>query len=261
MASVVDQGAGQTSASWMPSSSSEVRVPAAPRRRRGRLPASLGVAVVAGLMAMLFTLAAGRQDDAVQVTVAAQSIRAGERIEAGDLRYADISGSASVLSSLVRRIDARSLIGQVATQPIAAGTMVSTSDVAPEAGPGQQRAMSFAVDVDRAVGGAIRAGDRIDVIDGSVPSYVLVDAEVLAVAQPATGALATRRNYAITVAVDAESALRLAAAIQAGKLELVRATGAPAIAAPAIVPAAGIEAEAPAASAEPAVPIPVPAGG
>ncbi len=259
MASVVDQEAG---AGWT-SPGGETRVPAPPRRRRHRIPASLGVAVVAGLMAMLLTLAASRQDDVVQVVVAAQSIRAGERIEAGDLRYADISASDSVLSSLVRRSDARSLIGQVVTQPIASGTMVSASDVAPEAGPGQQRAMSFALDVDRAVGGAIRAGDRIDVIDGSVPSYVLTGAEVLAVAQPSSGALTTRHSYVITVAVDADSALRLAAAIQAGKLEVVRATGAP-----AIVATGGVEIEAPLATAEtvpaiaePDVLIPAPPGG
>lgn len=256
MASVVDRGAGPSESAWTPSTGGEVRVAPAPRRRRRRVSASLGVAVVAGILAMLFTLAAGRQGDAAQVAIAARDIRPGERLSVDDLRYADISTSDSVLAGLVPRSEARSLVGQVAVQPIGAGTMVARSALAPEAGPDQQRAMSFAVEAERAVGGALRTGDRIDVIDGSLPAYVLTGAEILAVVRPSSGALTAQRGYSITVAVDEQSALRLAAAIQAGKLEVVRATGAP-----AIVPLAGADVEDPQASAGSTEPAPAAVGG
>ncbi len=57
--------------------------------------------------------------------------------------------------------------------------------------------------------------------------YVLVDAAVIAVDTPAAGPLSRGSDdLTISLVVDADGARRLAAALEAGSVSLVRATGA-----------------------------------
>ncbi|HZJ47697.1 MAG TPA: RcpC/CpaB family pilus assembly protein, partial [Acidimicrobiia bacterium] len=118
------------------------------------------------------------------------------------------------------------LIGMVVTRSIPSGTLLFERDLfMPSA---TVRAMSIPVDPEHAVGGTLRAGDRVDVLqsaDGAA-RYVLVGAEVLTVSDGSSGALGGSGRYAITVALDAESALEIAAALSEGTLDLVRSTGA-----------------------------------
>ena len=77
----------------------------------------------------------------------------------------------------------------------------------------------------------MNVGDRVDVIsaDGPLPAYVVRNAEVIGVApRRGSGGLSSSPTgqFYVTVAVEAEPALRLAAAIRAGKLEILRSTGA-----------------------------------
>lgn len=67
--------------------------------------------------------------------------------------------------------------------------------------------------------------DVLQSADGAA-RYVLVGAEVLTVSDGSSGALGGSGRYAITVALDAESALEIAAALSEGTLDLVRSTGA-----------------------------------
>jgi len=218
-----------------------------PVRARGvlsRVPPSLAVAVVAGLLAMVTFLVATGTRSGTQVAVAGADVPAGQPLERSGLRYVDVNASPQVLSTLVSVGDLGALRGYVATHTIRAGTVISRSDLTPPAAAAAQRSMSFPIDTEHAVGGALRPGDVVDVIDGAPesatgPVYVLTGAEVLAVGRQSTGALSGGSKYSLTVAVDADSGLGLAAAVAHGKVEVVRASGAVPASPTAAPPGAG----------------------
>ncbi|MDP9389220.1 MAG: RcpC/CpaB family pilus assembly protein [Actinomycetota bacterium] len=202
-------------------------VPTPPRRPvTTRVPPSLALAVVAAVLAALFYLRATGGPEGVLVAVAARDIAAGEAVGAGDFRFSEVATSSRVLATLVPRKDLAALDGAIATRGIVEGSPLLRADLVAPAAGGVQRAMSLPVEREHAVGGALRPGDRVDVIDGAEGSYVVTNTEVLAVPNLSSGTLSATGDYAITIAVDAQGALRLAAAIAGGKVEVVRSTGA-----------------------------------
>jgi hypothetical protein len=84
------------------------------------------------------------------------------------------------------------------------------------------------VPLEHAAGGALRPGDRIDVISVSdgVARYVAVDLGVISVAEGASGSIGSSLAFHVVVAVEASDALELAEALDTGSVELVRSTGA-----------------------------------
>lgn len=215
-------------------------VPAPPRRPvTTRVPPSLALAVVAAVLAALFFLRATGGPEGVLVAVAARDIAAGEAVAIGDLRFSEVAASPRVLATLVPRKDLAALDGTIATRGIVEGSPLLRADLVAPAAGGGQRAMSLPVEREHAVGGALRPGDRVDVIDGAEGSYVVTDAEVLAVPSLSSGTLSGTGTYAITIAVDAQGALRLAAAIAGGKIEVVRSTGADVLPPPTAVATGG----------------------
>ena len=207
------------------------RLAAPPKRRLlSRMPTSLVVAIVAGLFAMGGFLVVTSSHTGSQVAVAARDLRAGEAIDAGALRFIDLTATESVLATMVRPADMEAIRGSVATHSIAAGSIVSRSDLAPAAAPAQQRAMSIPIEPEHAVGGTLQRGDLVDIVDasGTEAVYVVTGAEVLTVGrQKAKGLGGVSSKYAVTIAVDERAALRLSGAIERGKMDIVRATGAP----------------------------------
>lgn len=204
-----------------------------------RVSPGLALAVVAGVLAALFYLRATGGPDGVPVAIAARDIPAGEAVGIGDLRFSEVVASPRLLAKLVPRGELGALNGSITARSVAEGSPLLRADLVTAAASGQQRAMSLPVEREHAVGGALRPGDRVDVIDGADGSYVVTDAEVLAVPNLSSSDLAGTRNYAITIAVDAQGALRLATAIAGGKVEVVRSTGAEAIPAPTAAPVGG----------------------
>jgi hypothetical protein len=88
--------------------------------------------------------------------------------------------------------------------------------------------MSLPVPVEHAAGGALVEGDRVDVIsviDGNA-AFVAADLEVVAVSENPSGAIGSIGEYHVVVSVTADAALDLAAALDAGSVEIVRSTGA-----------------------------------
>lgn len=187
--------------------------------------------IVAGLLT--FVLVAGALRDRAQtvaVAVAAHDIASGATVTAADVRVVELASSSPLRASVLSpsALDAGA---QVATRRIAAGEPMLPSSLAGAAAPGGLRAMSIPVAAEHAVGGELGVGDRVDVIsaDEGRVEYVVRGAEVIGVAprRSASGlASSSGGQFYVTVAIEPGDALRLAGAINGGKIELVRSTGA-----------------------------------
>lgn len=207
-------------------------VEAATARRSllSRLSAGHLAMLVAALLAFLVNFSVLRSaDTTVPVAVAAADIRAGQAVAPQLFDFSRIAADDGLLATLVGAQAVSALDGYIADRAIAAGELLRRSDLRPPGAPADQRAMSVPIGRDHAVGGALAAGDRVDVItvSGGQASYVVTAAEVLAINDGAAPGVLGGGGFSVTIAVDADTALRLAAAIRAEALEVVRTTGAP----------------------------------
>jgi Flp pilus assembly protein CpaB len=162
------------------------------------------------------------------VAIAAGELRAGQTLSAADLAFTDLRAEPALLATLLEPAGLPGVEGWVVTSAVGPGELLRAGDLQPPSAPAAQRAMSIPVDPQHAVAGDLQAGDRVDVIEveGRTASYLLVDAEVLAVPAAQTGGIAGGlQAFSVTIAVDDATALRLAVAIRGGQLELVRSTG------------------------------------
>jgi Flp pilus assembly protein CpaB len=211
---------------------------AAPRRPASRSRLSFGhvVTLLAGLLAtvLVFSVLRGRDTSFRTVAVGAE-IRAGTTVEATALRIVDVRVPEGVRGRLIDPVALGRFRGWIAARTLQPGELLSRGDLRPPAAPSALRAMSIPVEASHAVGGALAAGDRLDVIvvdESGQARYVVIGAEVLAVNRPGSGVIgAAASSSSLTVAVDARQALRLAAAIRGQRFEIVRSTGADALAA------------------------------
>lgn len=202
-------------------------VPPAPKRAR-RVPTPIYLALVCWLVAAVMVLRL-THTPTVQAAVATRVILAGEPVAPGDLRFEDIGASGPLAATLLRPSDLAGLSGRRAARAIPAGSLVTQADLVDQAAAPQLRAMSVPLEPTRAVGGGLARGDTVDVIDssGTAPVFVVTGAKVLDVASTGNTKIGTAStHYSVTVAVDDAGALRLAAAITAGKVDVVRSTGA-----------------------------------
>lgn len=215
----------------------------APRRRFvGRLSLGHLVMILAGLLAFLLVLVALRDNSATNfIARAARDISAGTTIGADDVELFEVSGEAladAVLTS--DQVNQIIVDGQVTNRALSVGTLLQKSDFGAAGSLSEIRSMSIPVSPSRAVGGSLKTGDRVDVIasddDGSW--YVTTSAEVLAVSDAATGNFAGS-DYTVTVVVDPAISLRLACAMENYRIDVVRATGAAAVAGSAVPEACG----------------------
>ncbi len=204
-----------------------VAVPPAPPRRGSRIPTPVYLAVVLGLVAAVMVLRLTKTTS-VQVAVAARPLAAGELVRESDLRFVDVGASSALAATLLTPKEVVGLSGRQALRAIPAGSLVTKADlVAGDAGP-QLRTMSIPIETTHATGGSLTRGDTVDVIDssGSASVFVVTGArvtEVASIGSTKIGSASTK--YSVTVAVDDAAALRLAAAITAGKIDVVRSTG------------------------------------
>jgi Flp pilus assembly protein CpaB len=186
--------------------------------------------IVSGLLAAVLVLAVLRaRADTVLVAVSRAEIPAGATVGAGEVKWVEVAADSPLLSAMVGK-------ARLGSEPWVAGRRVAKNDpitrdvLRTAAAPSSLRAMSVPVASEHAVGGALTAGDRIDVIDVREDSstYVLQDAEVLAVGGGRTGGIGSVAGggFHVTVALDDEAALRLAFGMADGKIEIVRSTGA-----------------------------------
>jgi Flp pilus assembly protein CpaB len=189
------------------------------------------VMVLAGLLGALLTLSALRAaDDTRPVLVAAHDIVPGTVVHERWLRISRIHADDGVLASLFDASAINDLSGQVAITRIPAGSLLTHDDVRPVSAGHAPRAMSFPIPIPRAVGGALVAGDRVDVLavrhNTGRTSYVATDVQVLAFSRNGGSPLQGSEDASVTLAVDPEAAARIASAQETGSVTLVRATGA-----------------------------------
>ena len=195
----------------------------------GRVSSGHIVMVVAALLAGLLNYGLIRSGDhTVPVSTAATDLPAGHRLTAADLTSVRIAADEAVLATLLRPDDADALEGVVTTGPLHAGDLIRSGDLV-EARKDGLRAMSLPIDPAHAAGGSLQAGDLVDVIthSGGRAHFALTATEVLTVNRAGGAALAAGGQMTLTLAVDDRGALRLAAAMAAEELHVVRATGAP----------------------------------
>jgi Flp pilus assembly protein CpaB len=207
--------------------------PRSRQRWRARVSQAHVVVALAGVLGALLTLSAVHAANrSVRVLALRHDVTAGQRVRAGDLTVTGVHVDGDVLSSLVGARDQRVAVGQIAVTDLHAGELLRVADLRRAAATGDARAMSFAIDASSALDGTLQPGDRIDVIavgrDGVGAGFVLVDAPVLAADNGHdSGPLRdTRSRVTLTVAVDADDALRLASALSAGDVTVLRSTGA-----------------------------------
>jgi Flp pilus assembly protein CpaB len=204
---------------------------AQPTRRRpsSRLSAGHLIMIIAAILAVLLNYTVLRaRDDTVRVAVAASELQAGQPVTAASFGFVDVRVDDTLLGTLVAPERLTSIEGYIVTATLAPGEIVRRSDLQQPSAPEAQRAMSIPIDPEHAVAGALRPGDRVDVIEvqGRSATYLVTDAEVLDVPAESTGGIgASLRSFSVTIAVDDTTALRLAVAIRSGHLEIVRSTG------------------------------------
>lgn len=202
---------------------------APPPERGRRLARGHWVALTLGLLAFLVNIAVLRdRSEVVPVPVARESIGPATEITDGMVRYVEVPADSPLASSMVAQDDlaggglyARRQIAE--DEPLVQGAVV---DDVPDDG---LRSMSVPVPREHAAGGTLGVGDRVDVIYmADRPVFAVTDAEVLAIGEETAGSNGRPAGeYHLVLAVDAAQTLRLAAALDSGKLDVVRSTGAP----------------------------------
>lgn len=205
-----------------------------PARRRARRRPSLShvLIVLAAVAAFVLNyLALQDRDQSVMVAVADRAVSGGSPLSLDDIRFVPIESGFEAVDSLLSEPAFADREGWVATRPIGEGELIALGDLIEPGVRGDLRSMSLPIAVEHAAGGILMTGDRVDVIsvtDG-VPSYVVADVEVISVPADTGSSIGGFGDYHVVVAVDDQQALRLAAALDSGSLEIVRSTGAGAV--------------------------------
>ncbi|HEX5096993.1 MAG TPA: Flp pilus assembly protein CpaB [Acidimicrobiia bacterium] len=189
------------------------------------------VMLIAGLAGVLLTLHAQRAaDDRQAVLVAARDLPPGTVLSEESLRATRVHLPEDALAHVYGARERAELRGRVVTARVEAGALVGRDDVRAAHRGASSRAMSIALPRANAVAGALRAGDRVDVVavsrDGATADFVMTDTAVLDVDGGDGGPLGAPDAMTITLAVTPESALALARALDAGTVTLVLATDA-----------------------------------
>lgn len=192
-----------------------------------RLSTGHVIMILAGLLAALLNFSLLQQrDETFSVVVASGPLLPGQTVQLADFDFVEIRATDEVLGTLIMADEISAIEGQVSVRSVPAGNLVLVSDFRTAAAPLEQRAMSIPIDEERAVAGELTSNDLIDIIvvDDGVASYIAIGIEILAL--PADQEGIGSADFSVTVAIDAETALKVASALDYGELHLVRSTGA-----------------------------------
>jgi hypothetical protein len=207
---------------------------AGPPPRRGLLSSfsmAHGLMVLSGLLAFLLIVSVlGDRSERLVVATARGDIAAGTTVTADLVEPARLPAGTPLADRLATLDEVRR--GRwTAGQAIAAGDPIRRSDLVASEEGSTLRSMSIPVARENAVGGALRVGDRVDVIDvvDGQSAFVVAGAQVTKVPATSVSGGLTRgveRDFFVVVQVSADEALALAQALADGKVDVVRSTGA-----------------------------------
>jgi Flp pilus assembly protein CpaB len=209
------------------------------RRRRG-VPSARAVvggfliaAAAVGLFGAHLSVTAGPRD---RFVVAAVDLPAGSVITARDVTLVPVDLPEPIRSAAFRSPE--TLVGAIVLARRDAGQLVQAGDVARFRAGAGSREVSFAVDANRAVGGQLRPGERVDVLatygtgDAAYTTLVVSNALVTR-AGSTSGALVGEGGLQLTLALqEVEAILAVVHAVDAGQVTVVRATTADGVASP-----------------------------
>jgi Flp pilus assembly protein CpaB len=186
-------------------------------------------AIVVILAFVLNFLVLQDRRDTTLIATAGRQMPVGSAITASDIQLVPVASGFEGLSSLVTEGQLESLDGYVLRESLSEGDLIGLSMLVAPSGPTGLRSMSIPVPIEHAAGGSLGAGDLVDVVtvDDGVAEFVVAGLEVLGVAEANNSGIGSTGGYHIIVAVTAEQSLRVAEAIDAGSIEVVKATGAP----------------------------------
>ena len=204
-------------------------------RRRGRTSRlrRLDTRLVVGVVLVVASIGGGlalftAADHTVSVVVAGRDLPAGHVVTSRDLHLARVRVDADVLRGLVRGERKDSLVGRVLLAPVAGDGLIATSAVGRERAT--ERQMTVPITSEHALGGALRVGDRVDVLATFAKGGK--DARTLTVVHGAQvvdtvrskGILAERAGdlSALTLAVHTDDAVYLAFSSHTAELDVVR---------------------------------------
>jgi Flp pilus assembly protein CpaB len=190
--------------------------------------------VVSGLLAFVFIAASLRDRAAtIDVVVAATDLPAGTALDTANTKTVTLAESSPLAGSMLR-LDA--LSADVVTKaPLRAGEPILASQIDDTPTTSGLRAMSVPVERANAVGGELRIGDRVDVADvdrDGTAVWLVTGVQVIDVGADRAGLTGVDGSFYVVVDVDAPGALRLAAGLADGKVNVVRSTGADPITTP-----------------------------
>lgn len=208
-------------------------VPAARRLSRPRWAnprTILGLVLFAGALLIGRGVLEGAKTT-VAVWAAAQDLRQDETLDAGKLVQAEVKLPADVAAAYASATE--DLDGAVLTRSLSAGELVPVAWVATGPSATSGRSMTIPVTPEHAVGGRLRAGDRVDVYatfdsgDARARTSVLVrGVEVLDVVETGGLVVGEESVVGLTVAVTPSEAARLAFAIRTAELDVALVAGA-----------------------------------
>lgn len=208
---------------------------AVPHVRRLRMP-SVDARVVGGVVLVAISIVGGLRltrapEPATRVYVAAADLDAGHVLSSADLTVAEVRGTPSLLGGLARSGPAGPPIGRALRVPLREGAAVSVDALGAAVAAGRE--ITIPVTPDHALGGEVRAGDRVDLFatfDKGTDA-----ARTMTVARSATvhGVLRSDGLFgqhagamtALTLDVEPDAAIAVAFAARNAELDVVRAHG------------------------------------
>jgi Flp pilus assembly protein CpaB len=204
--------------------------------RAGRLAARLprvDTRLVVGVLLVAVSVVAGlrlsaRPDHAIPLLAATHPLAAGHVVAGADLTTVRVEAGRAALRGFLPP-SARSPIGRALRAPVAAGALLPRAALGATAAPGREVTVPIAPE--HALGGALIAGDRVDVLvsfdKGTEVARTLTVARRARVVEVvrSEGLFGQREGAAtaLTLAVAPDDAVSLVFAVRNGELDVVRA--------------------------------------
>lgn len=201
---------------------------AAPTKKKRRWSTGHVVMIIAGLLGAALTLLALRAADArVPISVASTDMSAGSSVSAMSFTTKQVRLDTTLRTALVTPGDVAAYSGAILLVPVKAGEPIPKAALAKRATLDGRRSVSMPIAPERAVGGKLRNGDRVDVYTtGSKGALIATDVEVLDVIRSDNGPLSAKNSLTVVLAVTNTQAAKIAPIVGSSDVVLVQSTGA-----------------------------------